>query len=85
MIFMLSVKSGQLCLHENDVWRLCLDWAVRRCSLLSREPGSWSEQERGRLRLEVEGVVEHIKIQMIDHKVYTEEVEPTGLFNTSQG
>ena len=40
---------------------------------------TWSDNTRAKLRAELDGVVEHIKIQHIDQKVYREEVEPTGL------
>ena len=72
------MKSGQLCLHANEVWRLCVGWATRRCRVIG-DSSTWSDNTRAKLRLEMEGLVEHIKIQHIDQKVFREEVEPTGL------
>ena len=76
--FHFAVRSGHLCLHANDVWRLCLRWAGRRCGL-APGCGSWSEEERARLRQELEGVLDWVKLASIDNKVWTEEVEPSGV------
>ena len=70
------MRSGHLCLHANDVWRLCLRWAGRRCGSLGL---ARSEADRARLRAELEGVLEWVKLANIDNKVWTEEVEPTGV------
>merc|ERR1719342_1696360 len=59
------VKSGLLCLHVNDVWRMCLSWAMRKCGI-TQQSNRWSDQERGGLRQELDGVVQHIKLQQID-------------------
>ena len=69
------MRSGHLCLHANDVWRLCVRWAGRRCGL----PQARSEADRARLRAELEGVLEWVKLANIDNKVWTEEVEPSGV------
>ena len=65
------MRSGHLCLHANDVWRLCVRWAGRRCGL----PQARSEADRARLRAELEGVLEWVKLANIDNKVWTEKVE----------
>ena len=75
MFVVLLVRSGHLCLHPNDVWRLCLRWAGRRCGLAQAR----SEADRARLRAELEGVLEWVKLANIDNKVWTEEVEPSGV------
>ena len=46
-------------------------WAGRRCGL----PQARSEADRARLRAELEGVLEWVKLANIDNKVWTEEVE----------
>lgn len=72
---LLLVSSGHLCLHANDVWRLCLRWAGRRCGLGQAR----SEADRARLRAELEGLLQWVKLANIDNKVWTEEVEPSGV------
>ena len=64
---MWPVRSGHLCLHANDVWRLCVRWAGRRCGL--------PQADRARLRAELEGVLEWVNLANIDKKVWTEKVE----------
>ena len=70
------MRSGHLCLPPNDVWRLCLSWAARRCGLTG---AARTEGERERLRAELEGVMDWVKLANIDNKVWTEEVEPSGV------
>ena len=74
-----------MCLHANDVWRFCLSWGARRCNLAPGRCGTWSDKDRTRLRAELEGVVQHVKVQQMDARVYSEEVEPTGLLPPDLG
>ena len=77
----LLVSSGALhaAIPESEVWRLCLRWArLQAGSELTSSPRSWGEEERSRVRLALEGVVQHIRLLQIDSNVFAEEVEPTG-------
>ena len=77
----LLVSSGALhaAIPESEIWRLCLRWArLQAGSELTSSPRSWGEEERSRIRLALEGVVQHIRLLQIDSNVFAEEVEPTG-------
>lgn len=77
----LLVSSGALhaMLPESEVWRLCLRWARLQAGVdLGSSPRVWGEEERARVRLALEGVVQHIRLIQIDSNVFAEEVEPTG-------
>ena len=64
---MWPVRSGHLCLHANDVWRLCV--RLGEATPPARPP------DRARLRAELEGVLEWVNLANIDKKVWTEKVE----------
>merc|ERR1712088_975213 len=70
---------GHAAIPESKVWRLCLRWArLQAGSELTSSPRTWGEEERARVRLALEGVVQHIRLLQIDSNVFAEEVEPTG-------
>ena len=64
LILLLSSCVLQPSLPETEVWRLCLR--------------SWTEEERGRVREALEGVLQHVRLLHIDSNVFAEEVELTG-------
>ncbi|XP_014661668.1 PREDICTED: BTB/POZ domain-containing protein 19-like isoform X2 [Priapulus caudatus] len=71
------VSSDQLALEENDVWRAVLAWAKQQTGI-NKPVSTWSEAEKGRVRVQMSGVIEHVKLLLIDSTVFAEEVEPTG-------
>ena len=81
------VLTAQHCLYD-DQGRL---HSPERCFIIAgahRRPGAGrrcglaqarSEADKVRLRAELEGVLEWVKLANIDNKVWTEEVEPSGV------
>lgn len=59
------------------MWRAVLNWAKHQTNI-SKPPCQWSEAEKGRIRAQMGGVIEHVKLLLIDSTVFAEEVEPTG-------
>ena len=81
-LFVIAVKSGCMSrlLSEVEIWRLCLNWAKRKCDINPRKhPQIWSEQERSLVKLSLNEVIPFIKLHQIDSKTYREEVEPVGM------
>ena len=73
------IKSNTLDIEENEVWRLCLEWARGQVGLQDSNPSKlWTEEQRSDIRASLDGVVQCIKILHIDSSVFAEEVEPTG-------
>ena len=73
------IKSGVLQLDENEVWRLCIEWARLQVGIdESVSPKHWPEDQRLQIRLVLDGLVQCIRILNIDSAVFEEEVEPTG-------
>ena len=73
------IKSGILQLNENEVWRLCLEWAKLQVGIEeSVSPKVWTEDQRLQIRLALDGLVQCIRVLNIDSAVFEEEVEPTG-------
>lgn len=52
---------------------------VKLLSGISKSPLQWSKEERGRISKQLTGVINHIRILLIDSQVFAEEVEPTEL------
>ncbi|XP_003738143.1 uncharacterized protein LOC100898299 [Galendromus occidentalis] len=74
----LLVSSDYLCMNEDDVWRAVLNWAKHQAKV-SSEAEKWTDQERKSVGDCLEGVINHVRILLINSQVYAEEVEPTRL------
>lgn len=72
------VSSDQFAVSEEELWRAVLLWA-KRGSGVNKPTNQWTEEDNDKIREELSGVIEHIKLLLIDSKVYAEEVEPTGV------
>lgn len=46
---------------------------------VSKSTEQWSEEDRERISAQLSGVINHIRILLIDSQVFAEEVEPTGV------
>ncbi|KAM7440204.1 hypothetical protein ABFA07_010517 [Porites harrisoni] len=72
------VSSDQFAVSEEELWRAVLSWA-KRSSGVSKPTNQWTEKDNDKIRETLSGVIEHIKLLLIDSSVYAEEVEPTGV------
>ncbi|XP_055318963.1 uncharacterized protein LOC129576898 [Sitodiplosis mosellana] len=72
------ISSDYFCLEEEDVWRCVLVWAKHKAGVTSLQPGRWTEDERTRVCQHLAGVINHVRLLLIDSQVFAEEVEPTG-------
>lgn len=73
------ISSDHLALSENDVWRRILAWARHQANVHEQMPGLWTEEERNSIGVQLAGVIDHVRILLIDSHVFAEEVEPTGV------
>ncbi|KAG8188652.1 hypothetical protein JTE90_026757 [Oedothorax gibbosus] len=71
------VSSDYLAMEEEDVWRAVLSWAKHQ-SGVTQPTAHWTEEERARITQQMSGVINHVRILLIDSQVFAEEVEPTG-------
>ncbi|MCL4129863.1 UNVERIFIED_CONTAM: hypothetical protein GTU68_036996 [Idotea baltica] len=71
------ISSDNLALEEEDVWRGVLGWAKYRAGVTQPTP-HWTEEERLRVCQHLHGVINHVRLLLIDSQVFAEEVEPTG-------
>ncbi|RWS14833.1 Serine-enriched protein-like protein, partial [Dinothrombium tinctorium] len=71
------VSSDCLALEEEDVWRAVLSWAKQNAGV-TQPTAHWTEEERTRICQQLSGVINHVRILLIDSQVFAEEVEPTG-------
>ena len=71
------LQSDHFALEEEDVWRAILAWAKHRAGV-TQPTAHWSEEEKSRVRAQLSGVIDHVRLLLIDSKVFAEEVEPTG-------
>ncbi|XP_068752362.1 serine-enriched protein-like [Montipora capricornis] len=72
------VSSNQFAVSEEDLWRAVLLWGKRK-SGVNKPTNQWSEEDKANIREALSGVIEYIKLLLIDSTVYAEEVEPTGV------
>ncbi|XP_029179236.2 uncharacterized protein LOC114977880 [Acropora millepora] len=72
------VSSNQFAVSEEELWRAVLSWAKRKCHV-NKPINQWTEEDNSKIREALSGVIEHIKLLLIDSTVYAEEVEPTGV------
>ncbi|XP_046397700.1 kelch-like protein diablo [Ischnura elegans] len=71
------ISSDHLSLDEEDVWRAVLNWAKYQAGVTQPTP-HWAEEERARVCQHLAGVINHVRLLLIDSQVFAEEVEPTG-------
>lgn len=71
------ISSDCLALEEEDVWRAVLNWAKYQAGV-TQPTAHWAEEERVRVCQHLTGVINHVRLLLIDSQVFAEEVEPTG-------
>lgn len=71
------ISSDYLGLEEEDVWRAVLSWAKYQAGV-TQPTQHWTEEERLRVCQHLAGVINHVRLLLIDSQVFAEEVEPTG-------
>ncbi|XP_012229834.1 uncharacterized protein [Linepithema humile] len=71
------ISSDYLNLEEEDVWRAVLNWAKYQAGV-TQPTQHWTEEERVRVCQHLSGVINHVRLLLIDSQVFAEEVEPTG-------
>ncbi|XP_043284544.1 serine-enriched protein [Venturia canescens] len=71
------ISSDYLGLEEEDVWRAVLNWAKYQAGV-TQPTQHWTEEERVRVCQHLAGVINHVRLLLIDSQVFAEEVEPTG-------
>ncbi|KAF8773482.1 BTB/POZ domain-containing protein 19 [Argiope bruennichi] len=71
------VSSDYLAMEEEDVWRAVLAWAKHQAGV-TQPTAHWTEEERARITQQMSGVINYVRILLIDSQVFAEEVEPTG-------
>ncbi|GAB6028325.1 hypothetical protein CHUAL_002498 [Chamberlinius hualienensis] len=71
------VSSDYLQAEEDDVWRAVLTYAKHQAGV-TQPTAHWTEEERVRVCQHLSGVINHVRLLLIDSQVFAEEVEPTG-------
>nr|CAD7577723.1 unnamed protein product [Timema californicum] len=71
------ISSDYLSMEEEDVWRAVLNWAKYQAGV-TQPTAHWAEEERARVCQHLSGVINHVRLLLIDSQVFAEEVEPTG-------
>ncbi|XP_044735240.1 uncharacterized protein LOC123297581 [Chrysoperla carnea] len=71
------ISSDHLCIEEEDVWRAALAWAKYQAGV-TQPTAHWTEEERARVCQHLAGIINHVRLLLIDSQVFAEEVEPTG-------
>lgn len=71
------ISSDYLSLEEEEVWRAVLKWAKYQAGV-TQTTQHWTEEERARVCQHLAGVINHVRLLLIDSQVFAEEVEPTG-------
>lgn len=59
------------------MWRCVLAWAKNHAGV-TQPTAHWTEEERARVCQQLQGVMCHVRLLLIDSQVFAEEVEPTG-------
>ncbi|XP_065581334.1 uncharacterized protein LOC136040871 [Artemia franciscana] len=72
------ISSDHLAIEEEEVWRAVLSWSKFQAKVTS-PPQAWNREERSRMEVFLKGVINHVRLLLIDSQVFAEEVEPTGL------
>jgi len=72
------VSSDHLASEEVEIWRAVLNWARQQVNVSQSNAQLWNEDERQRVCQALAGVINHVRLLLIDSQVFAEEVEPTG-------
>ncbi|OTF81296.1 hypothetical protein BLA29_006160 [Euroglyphus maynei] len=72
------LRSDQFSLDEADVFRSIIEWAKHQTGI-NKLVEHWNDDDRKRIQNQLSGVINHIRILLIDSQVFAEEVEPTGV------
>jgi len=72
------VSSDHLASEEVEIWRAVLNWARQQANVTQSNAQLWNEDERQRVCQALAGVINHVRLLLIDSQVFAEEVEPTG-------
>ena len=68
----------QLSLSEEDVWRAVIQWGQHHANI-TQTMLLWTEADRAKMKGQLAGVLEHVRVMEINSEVFANEVEPTGL------
>ncbi|CAG0881812.1 unnamed protein product [Darwinula stevensoni] len=71
------ISSDNLALEEEEVWRAVLSWSKHQAKV-TQPTAHWTEEERSHVCHHLAGVINHVRLLLIDSQVFAEEVEPTG-------
>lgn len=64
------MQCPQLALEEEDVWRAVLRWAKAGAGV-TQPTLHWTEEERVRVGLQLQGVINHVRLLLIGQYVET--------------
>ncbi|XP_064646861.1 uncharacterized protein LOC135499827 isoform X2 [Lineus longissimus] len=74
------ISTDTFSLKEEEVWRAVLSWAKYNADIpLDKQSQDWKEAEKCLLKKHLQGIIEHVRLLLIDSKVFAEEIESTGL------
>lgn len=71
------ISSDMFGLKEEDVFRSCLTWAKHKAGV-TQNYVNWNAEDKSKICTELTPIIKHIRLLLIDSKVFAEEVEPTG-------
>ncbi len=71
------ISSDQFCLEEEEIFRTVLRWSQYKANVESHV-SRWTEDERKKVSKFLNPVISHVRLLLIDSRVFAEEVEPTG-------
>jgi hypothetical protein len=71
------LSSPHFCVEEEEVWRCVLRWAQHKGGVPTHV-SKWTEAERVKVSGFLTPVISHVKLLLIDSRVFAQEVEPTG-------
>jgi hypothetical protein len=74
------IQSTKLTASEEDVWRGVLAWGQANAGI-QRSVQEWTDTDRTKMKLILNGVLEHVRLMEISSEVFAQEVEPTELLS----
>nr|XP_027196748.1 integrator complex subunit 1 homolog [Dermatophagoides pteronyssinus] len=72
------LRSDHFSLDEADVFRSLIEWAKYQTNVY-KSVEHWNDDDRKRIQNQLSGVINHLRILLIDSQVFAEEIEPTGV------
>ncbi|KAH9415238.1 hypothetical protein DERP_006331 [Dermatophagoides pteronyssinus] len=72
------LRSDHFSLDEADVFRSLIEWAKYQTNI-HKSVEHWNDDDRKRIQNQLSGVINHLRILLIDSQVFAEEIEPTGV------